>query len=580
MTEHITIPINNRQLADVTGDVLQELYNSNNPPYIFKRAGQLVRLVEGDNSPKIIDQLGEASLRGLLARKLNVDYIRFERKTQIEVAPPIDVVRDILTLGEWEIPMILGITETPVVRKDATILDEAGYDPATKLFYAPEISLNVPDIPEHPTLEQLKAAKQLVTEPLIDFPFDCAASFANAIATLITPQLRPMIDGCTPLSLFDKPQPGTGAGLMTDVIATVATGRAAGMMTARGNDDEWRKSITAMLLRGETIAVIDNLEGALFSFSLASVLTARTWKDRILGMSKEVLLPNNATWIATGNNVRLAGDLPRRCIWIKMDAKLAQPWLDRGKPYTHPHLLEWVKENRGLILAAIFTCVRAWVDAGKPEYNDITLGSFESWCKTIGGILKIMEIPDFLANTTKMYEIADVEVPQWSRFLEALQDKNGDSCFRSADIVEALNSDADLKAALPESISSKHDRDLSRVLGIALRRHKDVRYPDGLMLQEAGTAQRALLYRVTVIKQVEKQDSLNSERKSELSESSIPMRSAGVQAHMKVFDTNSLNSLTGTKTSELAKPAGQKDILKTLSDLGVDTIPEEDNAND
>ena len=337
-TERITLPINNRQLADVTADVLDALYNANHPPFIFIREGQLVRIIEDERGIKLLEQFNESSLRGLLTRKLNIDYVRFERKKQVEVAPPLDVVKDILTLGEWRLPPIAGIIETPVVRKDATILNQPGYDELTHLYYAPDNSLVMPDIPEHPTVEQLKEAVNLVTEPLIDFPFDGPASYANAVAILITPQVRPMIDGCTPLGLFDKPQPGTGAGLMTDVVATIATGRPAGMMTAKSNDDEWRKSITSTLLRGETIAVIDNLEGSLFSSSLASVLTARIWKDRLLGSNKEILVPNNASWIATGNNVRLAGDLPRRCIWVKLDAKLAQPWLDRGKPYKHPHL--------------------------------------------------------------------------------------------------------------------------------------------------------------------------------------------------------------------------------------------------
>lgn len=562
-TERITLPINNRQLADVTADVLDALYNANHPPFIFIREGQLVRIIEDERGIKLLEQFNESSLRGLLTRKLNIDYVRFERKKQVEVAPPLDVVKDILTLGEWRLPPIAGIIETPVVRKDATILNQPGYDELTHLYYAPDNSLVMPDIPEHPTVEQLKEAVNLVTEPLIDFPFDGPASYANAVAILITPQVRPMIDGCTPLGLFDKPQPGTGAGLMTDVVATIATGRPAGMMTAKSNDDEWRKSITSTLLRGETIAVIDNLEGSLFSSSLASVLTARIWKDRLLGSNKEILVPNNASWIATGNNVRLAGDLPRRCIWVKLDAKLAQPWLDRGKPYKHPHLLEWVRTNRGAILAAILICVRAWVDAGKPEYTKIVLGSFESWCKTIGGILGVMGITDFLENTAKMYEVADIEVPQWRRFLEALKDKFGDNSFRSADVINEMANDDNFKAALPETISAKHDRDLTRVMGIAFRHHKDVRYPNGLMLQEAGTLNRAITYHVVNISEVHNQDSYKNRRENESYESSIPTRSAPAQANSQYGKQDSQNSQMKLENYESCQK-----IPKKLEKLG------------
>lgn len=50
-----------------------------------------------------------------------------------------------------------------------------------------------------------------------------------------------MIDGPTPLHLIEKPEAGTGAGLMIDIIATIVTGRAVSVMTASDNDEEWRK---------------------------------------------------------------------------------------------------------------------------------------------------------------------------------------------------------------------------------------------------------------------------------------------------------------------------------------------------
>ena len=79
-------------------------------------------------------------------------------------------------------------------------------------------------------------------------------------------------------------------------------------------------------LRGQSIVNIDNIENTLWTPSLASILTANTFQDRILGKSEMMTLPNRCTWIATGNNIRIAGDLPRRCVLIKIDAKVPQPW--------------------------------------------------------------------------------------------------------------------------------------------------------------------------------------------------------------------------------------------------------------
>ena len=114
---------------------------------------------------------------------------------------------------------------------------------------------------------------------------------------------------------------GTGATLLTEVISVIATGRTAPIMTALDTDEAWRKHITSLLLRGQTIVVIDNLEGTLYTPTLAAVLTSRTWEDRMLGSLRMVILPNNIIILATGNNVRLAGDLPRRSIWIRQDEK-------------------------------------------------------------------------------------------------------------------------------------------------------------------------------------------------------------------------------------------------------------------
>ena len=71
--------------------------------------------------------------------------------------------------------------------------------------------------------------------------------------------------------------------------------------------------------------IIDNVERELDSAALASVLTAREWTDRILGLSKMVTLPVRAIWIANGNNIKVGGDIARRCYSVRLDAKTARP---------------------------------------------------------------------------------------------------------------------------------------------------------------------------------------------------------------------------------------------------------------
>src|SRR5262249_19896539 len=150
---------------------------------------------------------------------------------------------------------------------------------------------------------------------------------------------REAINGCVPMFVLDAPAAGTGKGLAADIVAMIGTGRLAAKAAepdARG-DDEWRKRLTALLLEGAGVVVLDNVEKPIGSPSLAAALTTTSWSDRILGSTRMVTLPNRAVWIATGNNVRLRGDLPRRCVRVRLDAKVARPWDRSG--FRHADLL-------------------------------------------------------------------------------------------------------------------------------------------------------------------------------------------------------------------------------------------------
>jgi hypothetical protein len=479
------IVVNDRQLRDITTDALAALYAANKPEYIFRRSGSLARVNLDEDGRPCIERLDESTLRGCLARAGNFVRTRTQ-SAPLSVSPPLDVVRDCLAMSEWKLPALTGITEVPVVRPDGTVLTEPGYDSLTRLYYIPSPRLVVPPIPNNPNDEDISSASELMLEPLADFPFDSDASLANALATMLTPILRPMIDGPVPLALFDKPQQDTGASLLAEVISLIATGRAAAMMTAQKDDEGWRKAITSLLIKGQLVATIDNVEYDLWAPSLAAILTATTYQDRLLGRSEIVTLPNRTTWLATGNNIRLRGDLPRRCIWVRMDARMARPWLRDRSKFKHPQLPEWVSQNRGAILWAILTIARAWVGAGKPRGQEVpALGGYEAYCEVVGGVLTFIGVKGFLANLNAMYDEADTDTPQWEAFLEAWLEFIGIEPSTVAEIISKLNENMDFKASLPDSLAGKDGRDYSRRLGNALSRKSGVRYMNGLMIARA-----------------------------------------------------------------------------------------------
>jgi len=475
------VVVTGRPLRDVSSHALAILYCCNgDTDGIYRRAGTLVRITRDDEGRPIVEPLSESAFRGRLERTCSFQVVVKGKSTPI--APPLDVVRDCMSLGDWEFPALLGITETPVLRPDGTVFAVPGYDAATRLYY-PAGSLTVDAIPDEPTADDVAAAFDMLVEPIADFPFDSDASRANALAALMTPVIRPMIVGPVPLTIIDKPQAGTGASLLAEVVSIIATGRPAAMMTAQNDDDSWRKAIISLLWRGQQVAVIDNIENTLWAPSLAAVLTATTFQDRGLGRAEMVLLPNRVTWRGTGNNIKLAGDLPRRTVWVRLDAKQARPWLRDSKEFRHPNLVEWVREHRADIVRAILTIVRAWVVAGRPPADIAVLGGYESWCRTIASVLQFIQVPGFLHNLEALYAQADTDTPQWEAFLDAWRDTIGDQPVTVATLMSYLNDvTTDFAAALPDNVGDRDARGFSRRLGKALAKREDVRFPIGLRL--------------------------------------------------------------------------------------------------
>jgi hypothetical protein len=370
------IKTNNRDLRDKSADTLDALRLANEPPRLFARAASVVRLDRAENGRPVIVAATDRHLMGEMTRAATFFVVKDGR--EIVIDPPINIARDLLTrpILELGLPALYSVTETPFIRPDGSVVSQAGYDPTTKIYHAPAGDLVGFDVPDSPTIDDVDAARSLIQELFEDFPFVDDASKANAYGLLMTPALRPAISGCVPLGLCDAPQLGTGKSLLAEVVGIINTGNAALRTAPVRDDEEWRKALTAAIMTGQLLAIFDNVDKVLDSSFLAQATTASVWEDRILGSSRQVTLPQKLVFVVTGNNVVVGGDMPRRCYWIRMDAKSSEPWLNRT--FKHPDLRGWVRSNRGGLLGAILTLARAWFVAGSPAPSTPILGSFES----------------------------------------------------------------------------------------------------------------------------------------------------------------------------------------------------------
>ena len=175
------------------------------------------------------------------------------------------------------------VTAPLVADESGEIVFKNGFHPDLGIYlWCPE---PIADISEQPTPEDIERAVAILREPLQDFPFVDDAARATALAILITPFVRRLIKGPTPLHLIEKATPGTGATLLTEVLLAPAVGNAVPKLMPPKSEHEWEYSLTAVLRSMPMAVVIDNAR-ELVSPQLAKALTDSEMVARIVGSSE------------------------------------------------------------------------------------------------------------------------------------------------------------------------------------------------------------------------------------------------------------------------------------------------------
>ena len=480
-------------LARLTARGWDLLKAANTPPWLYRCGGRPSWVERDDEGRPIAHAMTEDRMRHALAQL--ADWRRTSRSGDLVPAhPPAVLLKNLLATPDPALPLLAAIVTAPVFGHDGSLVTEPGYHAATRLLYEPPPGFRLPSVPERPTRAETDAARTLLLDGLLgDFPFTSEAERAHALALILLPFMRALIDGPTPLHLIEKPAPGTGATLMIDAIAVVTTGVSASVMVEGRDDEEWRKRLTAKLRQIPSIVLIDNLRRRLDAAPLAAALTAPWWEDRILGKSETVRLPIRCTWIATGNNPQFSNELARRLVRIRLDAHVDQPW--RREDFRHANLLAWTRANRAALVAACLTLGRAWIAAGRPRHGSM-LGSFEAWAGIMGGIIEAAGVPGFLANLDEMYEAADAEGAVWRAFVAAWWERHGTAEVGTAELHELA-----LACEPPLPLGDGGERSQRTRLGRALGRLRDRVFAIGevkLCVRVAGTRQRAQRWRLTI----------------------------------------------------------------------------------
>lgn len=421
------------------GQVLPDLYVS---------GGELVHLtrVSGESAP-VDDEvpplpvasvpLTVAALARLLAHHAYVYRVKRDKdgvaklnpdgtEQREEVSPSPRPLAAVLSQRYWPgVRPLYGVVGSPVLRPDGTLLQAAGYDSATGLYYAPKVA--VPTVPDKPTAKQVKEARTFVLDKLlIDFPFVAGgAERANYIGLLIAQILRPYLRCLTPFGLISATTQSSGKTLLAEIPGHLFGQK--NLVWRKGDDAELEKSITAALRSVAATMLWDNVQegSAIASPVLAQLMTAPVWSGRVLGSSTTWETPNDRLWLATGNNIRLGGDMATRTVLVRLDPNEPHPDQRDQSKFGIPHLDSWLKHpaNRVTVLRHLLVLVMDWMAAGAPRSTH-TMRQFTTWAAATGGFLAHHGIDGFLGNLAEV-RAADEENAEWVTFLAKWHALNG-----------------------------------------------------------------------------------------------------------------------------------------------------------
>lgn len=455
---------------------LQTLDLLREQPDLFNLGSSLVIVEAGRSYP-----LDEHALKHEIAGRMQYHVAKKDKEgnlVEILEDPPAKVAKSIIALGERRrLKKLAAAVDMPLIRPDGSLLNKPGYDEKTQILLD---ILDPAEIPQEPTITQCAEALSRLMIPFSEFPICSETDEAVFLAAVFTAVSRPALD-MAPAFGIDAPVQGTGKTLLARCLSILSTGEAPSVWphTAHRDDEEVRKRLFSALREGSRAILWDNVLGILSSASLAAALTSPEYQDRILGKSESQQVPNKALFLITGNNICLAGDLPRRIFLMRMD-----PGME--KPFSRRFAMDpaaYCQENRREMIIDALTIMRgAFVHYEAPA-DDV---GFTQWNELVrravlfaGGKLA----PERFGDPKTAIDDAqqtDPEQEELYALLSSWWDCFGSRKVTAREVIESRH--GDLTDAVADVMGDKPAT--SKGLGRILRFKKD-RITGGMVLKEA-----------------------------------------------------------------------------------------------
>ncbi len=324
---------------------------------------------------------------------------------------PHEVASTLMARAAWKFPPLTGVIEAPTLRPDGSVLEVPGYDRSTGL-YLDTGGVRFDSVPITPDVVTAAKALDQLTGLLNEFPFSSHVDLSVALAAILT-GLVGLILPARPLFGFSATVMGSGKTYLAHVVSLLATGRPAAVIAPPKDSKEEDKTLFSALLEGDPILVYDNVEHQLSSDLLCAVLTSETLRGRVLGSSRTASVSTACTFIATGNNLVIAGDLTARSLVCRLDPKSDHP--------EHRHfsrnLTEWIPQHRGELVPAALTFLRGFLTSGETPKME-PWQRFPEWDRLIRSAIVWAGLPDPLL-ALRQGEAADPRRMEHQAVMEA-----------------------------------------------------------------------------------------------------------------------------------------------------------------
>jgi len=363
----------------------------------------------------------------------------FKRKSMSQQIANILISSNILQQSLPHITRIFTIP-IPILYENKLTFPKRGYDERFKSW----LPHNSPEIikPNMP----LEEAKEIIRKMFNEFCFQSKQDYINAIAALITPFLRGLFTSFntrTPVFFYLGNRERIGKDYLAGITGIVYEGNVL-EETAISSDDtknsssseELRKKILSAMIYGRKRLHFSNNKGYINNVTFEKIITSQRHSDRILGKNKLAEFDNEIDFSLSGNaGVTFTPDFANRCRFVRLFLDIEDA---NKRTFIKPYLHDWVIKNRELVLSALYSLVKNWINNGMPS-GKTEFTSFHQWANICGGI---MECADYgspcIQDKETMHIGGDSETIEMKKLFEICFKKYPEQWISKKDIINCI----------------------------------------------------------------------------------------------------------------------------------------------